>query len=669
MNAGGITRLLFSLSRQPVGGAKSFFAPPIFFVVGSGAKKEILYNVTIMDAQSLPTDIEDCHRLIVMLKAKVGQRAGELQQRAGELQQRDSELQQRDSELAIQDKLVEEQAHSVLQLKDNNNRLDEKVIELNLTIEKLLKQLYGRKSERCIDGVGQLLLDLGEEVTPEVVSALEEAIRDAEQIVQDSEQEKQKRRSKRPVKDDRKFPPHLPRYDRIIDLPEDRREGLKFIGYDEVETLELIRSELRVRVNKYAKYASVSDKTSGIVSPERPTGLVEGDRFDASIGVEVVAAKYFYHLPFYRQQDLFAGSGWTPSRSTLANIEASVEFALRPLAEHLRSYLKQDRTVGCDDTGVLLITPQVMPDLSAHPRRIRIGEVLEKAIADGKPSIKANMWGYYASRLPVVAFDFTVSRHRDGPDDVLSDFGGNLVGDCWSGFQKIDVRSNSRITFAACWAHARRKIDECRSAFPLQVAKLESLIRMLYDVEDQIKTLDESARLSRRQSLSRHVLGLIEQYLASDAMSTRQVLPKSNLGGAAAYVRRHWEALCRFTEDASIPIDNNDCEQLMKRVAVGRKNWLFKGSVAAGERAANLMTIIGTAVRNDLDVSAYLQDVLIRALAGETNWAVLAPHAWKAEHPESIRTYRQDERRQAADRKRKRRARQRLLSKKSSTKK
>lgn len=118
--------------------------------------------------------------------------------------------------------------------------------------------------------------------------------------------------------------------------------------------------------------------------------------------------------------------------------------------------------------------------------------------------------------------------------------------------------------------------------------------------------------------------------------------------------------MTRFVDDASIPIDNNDCEQLMKRVAVGRKNWLFKGSLAAGERAANLQTIVVSAVRNDLDVAAYLDDVLRRALAGETDWATLTPHAWKAEHPESIRVYRQDERRQAADRKKNRRARRRL---------
>lgn len=620
----------------------------------------------------LPDDLEACHRLIAQLKSQVVTRENELQQQTLELQQQATALQQhatalqqQTTELQLKDKLVEQQAHSVLELKQHNDQLQEQNSALELKVEKLLQQLFGRKSERRVDGPGQLMLDLGEEATPEVVSALEEAIREAEQVVAGAEQRKQNRSPKRPGKDDRKFPEHLPRYQRIIDLPEDRREGLKFIGYDEVETLEWVRPELRVRVNKYAKYAAPANGTEkpSVLSPERPTGLVEGDRFDVSVGVEAVAWKYAYHLPFYRQQDMFAGSGWTPSRSTLANLETAVEFALRPLAAHLREYLKSDTCVGCDDTGVVLITPEVMPDLSNHPRRERISEVLEQAIASGKPSIKANFWGYYASRLPVVAFDFTVSRHRDGPDEMLEDYQGTLVGDCWSGFQKIDMRSGERITFAACWAHARRKIDECRRAFPAQVAKLESLIRMLYDVEDQIRDLDDAERLARRQSLSRHVLGLIDDYLASPAMQSPSVLPKSNLGMAAAYVRRHWEALGRFTEDARIPLDNNDCEQLMKRVATGRKNWLFKGSLAAGERAANLLTIIGTAIRNELDVHAYLDDVLRRASAGETDWASLAPHVWKAEHPESIRTYREDERRQAADRKRVRRARRRRLRK------
>jgi len=467
---------------------------------------------------SLPGGLQDCHRLIAALKSQVQQQA---------------------TAISFKDKLTEEQAHSVLQLKADNDKLEEQNVELTLKVEKLLRQLLGRRSERRVDGEGQLFLDLAEEASPEVVSALEEAIREAEQIVDAAEEEKRKQKTKRPRQSDRKFPEHLPRIEKIIDLPPEQREGLKLIGYDEVETLEWIRPKLQVRLNKYAKYAHPSDKTQGVRSPERPTGLVEGDRYDASVAVEVVAWKYFYHLPFYRQQDMFAGSGWTPSRSTLSNLETAVDFALRPLAEYLVGLLKTDHCVGCDDTGVVLITPKAMPDLSDHPRGERINEVLGEAIESGKPSISAKFWGYYASRLPVVAFDFTVSRHRDGPDDVLQDYEGTIIGDCWSGFQKIDVRSDSRITFAACWAHARRKIDECRSAFPIQVAKLESLIRMLYDIEDQICDLDDGERLSRRQSLSRHVLGLIDEYLSSEPMQSPQVLPKSNLGKAAAYVRRY----------------------------------------------------------------------------------------------------------------------------------
>jgi len=98
----------------------------------------------------------------------------------------------------------------------------------------------------------------------------------------------------------------------------------------------------------------------------------------------------------------------------------------------------------------------------------------------------------------------------------------------------------------------------------------------------------------------------------------------------------------------------------MKQIALGRKNWLFVGSVAGGERAATLMTIVSTAIRNDLDVATYLKDALDQLLAGSTDYASLCPHVWKVAHPGAIRAYRVDEQRNAADRKRVRRARRRL---------
>ena len=105
----------------------------------------------------------------------------------------------------------------------------------------------------------------------------------------------------------------------------------------------------------------------------------------------------------------------------------------------------------------------------------------------------------------------------------------------------------------------------------------------------------------------------------------------------------------------------------MKQVAVGRKNWLFIGSIAAGERAANLLTLVSSAVRNDLDVWAYVKDVLDQLLLGSTDYASLRPDHWAQAHPEALRPYRQQERRARADAKRFRRARRRLTRPKRSS--
>ena len=80
------------------------------------------------------------------------------------------------------------------------------------------------------------------------------------------------------------------------------------------------------------------------------------------------------------------------------------------------------------------------------------------------------------------------------------------------------------------------------------------------------------------------------------------------------------------------------------------------GSVAAGERAADFLTIVSSAVRNNLDVWAYVRDLLDRLLAGDRDYAALRPDCWAASHPEYVRLYRAEERRDRADAKQLRRA-------------
>ncbi len=602
------------------------------------------------DGSSLPQELDACHRLIEQLVSQREQLSCELARQARDRESREA--------------FVEEQSRTVVDLEASRQQLSDENEELKLTVRKLMQRLYGRRSERFIADPNQILLDFGDDGDA-AAEALAEAVAEAERTLEESASARKAKRHRR-RRGHEKFPEHLPRYEKIVDLPEEQKAGKRFIGYDEVETLELERARLRVRVTKYAKYADPEQPTQGVYSPERPTGLVEGNRFDTSVAVEIIASRFFYHLPYYRQQDQFAGCGWSPSRSTLLNLVTASEFVLQPLAQYYRGLIGKIDLLGCDETPVTLIVPPQLPALDPRdPRTARIIEVLSQAQAEGRPSVQARMWAYRSLELPFNVFDFTVSRHRDGPDEMLSEFQGFLMGDCWSGFQKIELRSDARIRRAACWTHARRKLDECRVSHPRHTTVLLSLIRQLYDLEDRAKLWTAERRGELRQRESVRVLNQIREYI--DGPPLAHLLPKSDLAQAVGYLKNNWDALLLYTTDGRFPIDNNETEHLMKQIATGRKNWLHIGSVAAGSRAANLMTIVSTAARNDLDVWSYLKDVLDQILAGCTDWESLRADRWKERHPEAVRTYRVDERRDAVDRRRVRRARRRLLPPNSKT--
>jgi transposase len=597
------------------------------------------------DGSSWPAELAACHRLIEQLSSR--------------LQAQDAQLHQQAHQLESREAFAQEQSRTVVDLAASHQQLSQENEELKLAIRKLMDRLYGRRSERFVADPHQIQLDFGDDAAA-AAEALAEAVLEAEQTLEEVES-KRKAKRRKPRVGSEKFPEHLPRYEKIVDLPEEQKAGKTFIGYDEVETLEFERARLRVRVTKYAKYADPQQAHEGVHSPERPTGLVEGNRFDTSVAVEIIAERFFYHLPYYRQQNLFAGCGWTPSRSTLLNIVTASEFVLQPLVQYYHDLLGKIDVLGCDETPVTLIVPPQLPQLDPQdPRAERMLEVLSKAQAEGRPSVQGRMWAYRSLELPFNVFDFTVSRHRDGPDWMLSGFRGFLLGDCWSGFQKIELRSDWRIQRAACWAHARRKLHECRVNHPRHTTVLLALVRQLYDLEDRAKLRSADQRLELRQRESLRLLTQIREYI--DGPQLERLLPKSDLAEAIGYLRNNWDALLLYTTDGRLPIDNNETEHLMKQIATGRKNWLFIGSVAAGYRAANLMTIVSTAARNDLDVWSYLKDVLDQILAGCTDWESLRADRWKQQHPEAVRTYRVEERRDAVDRRRARRARRRLLA-------
>jgi len=572
----------------------------------------------MQDARSLPEDLDACHALIV------------------------------------------EQATAIVDLAATREQLSQENEALNLAIQKLLARLRGHRSERSADPA-QRQLDFGDE--PSVQDGLADAAAEAEQILQEYTVRRTLKKRKPRTEE---LPAHLPRYEVLAEVPQAEQHCAQHgprqvVGYDLTETLEFERPKLRVRVTKYPKFVCQDQPQCGVVQPPRPAGLVEGNRYDTSIAAEIIVGKYAYHLPTYRQQDWFAGSGWMPQRSTLLNILSSAAYVLEPLYHHSADYLRTAPVIPTDETQVMLLLPPDIPAArNGDAKSRRIHEVLNAARAENKSHVSARMWAYRSlGPEGVNVFDFTVSRHRDGPQDFLKNYSGTLLGDCYAGFESIVLASDDRLVRAACHAHARRYVYEAREYHPLEASQLLAWYRQLYDVEDQARGKCHEEVLALRRKLSVPIMDQLRRWLDGDA--ARKVLPKSRLGEAVRYLNNQWDALTVFLGDGRVPIDNNDTEQLMKQVATGRKNWLFVGSVEAGYRAAILLTIVSTAHRYHLDIWLYVKDVLDRLLGGERDLATLRADRWARAHPEAIRQHRVEETRYRADAKATRRARRRQL--------
>ena len=579
------------------------------------------------------------------------------------LEQKELDLQTKESDLQAQREQLREQ-DIALQTKDLAiGELTKERDEYKLACDKLMQQRFGNRSERYIDNPDQLRIDFGD--TDEAADAalgLADAVEDQKQTL--PEHQRRKGRKKR----DERLPEGLDRYEVTAEVSEEEktcethgeRTLLPEEMWDKTETLEFERPQLKVRVTKYPKYACSGQPGCGIGSPERPTGIVEGNKYDTSIAAEIITGKFSYHLPIYRQQDYFAGSGWTPGRSTLLNILTGGFFVIEPLLDYFKDTLQRDSVIGCDDTGVTLLYPKTLPEFDlSDPKQRRIHEVFAKALEESKASINAKMWAYRGAGVKLNVFDFTVSRHRDGPELFFADYSGTLLGDCWHGFESIALASGGKIVRSACNSHARRKIRESK-AYPDDRRRWLLWFQELYDIEDRGKTMSQQQRLALRQSEAKPIWEAMTLWLEQvKARTSNVILPKSDFAKALQYIRNHFVELQHYLDDPSIPIDNNETEQLMKQVAIGRKNWLFSGSVAGGERTAGFLTLVSSALRNDLDIWRYVKDVLDQLLAGVTDYEPLLPWIWAANHPDAIRQYRVAERKERTDQKRAKRERRR----------
>jgi transposase len=489
-----------------------------------------------------------------------------------------------------------------LQTKDEKiARLEQERDEYRLAFDKLMQERFRNRSERYIDNPDQLRLDLGDtDEAADAAAGLADAIEDQQQTI--PEHQRRKPRKKR----DERLPAHLPRYEVIARASDEEktcpthgeRTLLPESMWDTTETLEFERPRLTVRVTKYPKYACQNKPECGIGSPERPSSIVEGNKYAPSVAAEIITNKYSYHLPLYRQQDYFGGCGWVPSRSTQSNILANSFAIADPLLEFFKRTLQTDDIVGCDDTGVTLLYPKTLPPFDVNdPKQRRMQEVFQKALDGNQASISAKMWAYRGVNIKLNVFDFTVSRHRDGPELFFADYEGTLLGDCWHGFEAITVASQGRILRAACNAHSRRKFEDS-TAYPDDRKQWLRWYQQLYDIEDRGSPLSFEERLALRQSEAKPIWDAMAIWLEEvEQRTSNVVLPKSDFAKALQYVRNHFVELRRYLDNARLPMDNNETEQLMKQVALGRNYAQFCAMRSCGPRGRRIRLRRGSQLR------------------------------------------------------------------------
>jgi transposase len=378
---------------------------------------------------------------------------------------------------------------------------------------------------------------------------------------------------------------------------------LRRIGEDVAEKLDYVPGVLSVERHIRGTWACAQCET--LTQAPVEAHIIDKGIPTTGLLAQVLVAKFADHLPLYRQEAIFGRSGFAIARSTLGSWVGSCGVQLQPLVDALKAEILSHSVVHADETPVQMLKP-----------------------GNGKTH-RAYLWAYAAGAFEetkAVVYDFCESRAGENARVFLGDWKGSLVCDDFSGYKQL---MHHGVTEVGCLAHARRKFFDLHAANQSQIAQaaLEQF-GQIYGVEREIKELPAQERRRIRQERSKPLVDLLHQWLIANR---QKITDGAATARAIDYSLKRWSALTRFVDDGHLPIDNNHIENQIRPIAVGRNNWLFAGSLRAGQRGAAIMSLIQSARLNGHDPYAYLRDVLTR-LPTQKNSAIseLLPHRWKS---------------------------------------
>ncbi|BAE52124.1 Transposase and inactivated derivative [Paramagnetospirillum magneticum AMB-1] len=459
------------------------------------------------------------------------------------------------------------------------------VEKLRIELARLRRMQFGRSSEKISRAADQLELML-----EEVESSAAAALAPAEDGASDGPAPK-RNRARRPL------PPHLPRTEVVHDSActcPSCGGAMRKVGEDVTEILDYVPG--RFQVIRHIRPAYSCRACEGMVQAPMPSMPIERGLPSAALLAHVLVSKYCDHLPLYRQSGIYARDGVDLDRGLLAEWVGKAATLVRPLVDAAEAHAMAGGQIHGDDTPVPVLAPGI--------GKTKTGR-LWAYLRDERP------WDGPAP--PAVAYRYSPDRKGERPQKHLAGFRGHLHADGYAGFGELYLAKEGKpppVTEVACWAHVRRKFHDVHVATtaPIAAEALERIGR-LFAVERAIVGIPPDQRRAIRQVEACPIMGDLAGYL--DASLTR-ISGKSELAAAIRYARSRWSALTRYLDDGHLEISNNAAERAMRPLALGRKNWLFAGSDAGGDRAAAIYTLTETAKLNGLDPEAYLRDVLTR---------------------------------------------------------
>jgi transposase len=383
------------------------------------------------------------------------------------------------------------------------------------------------------------------------------------------------------------LPPHLPRTDihhplASCDCGQCGKTMVR-IGEDITEKLHVVPAQFSVERHIYPKYACRPCETVA-ATPVAPA-IIDGGIATNGLLAWITISKFLDHLPLYRLEQIAERENVSLPRSNQAEWIGKIGVALQPLADRLAQLLRQRSVLHADETPVDQLEPK-----------------------SGKNK-RAYIWVYRSNAMddapPIVVYDYQTSRCGSHARKFLENWQGHLMVDDYSGYKALFALG---ITELGCMAHARRKFFDLHIANQSSVSA-EALvwISALYQVEDEGKNLDIAARQKLRAEKSLPLLDSYRKWL--DITRAKVALGSATLR-AIDYTLRRWPSLIRYAVTGHLPIDNNCAENVIRPIALGRKNWLHYGSERAGHRAAAIQSLLITAKINGLNPAAWLADVL-----------------------------------------------------------